>query len=460
MMEYSDDIVAISTPIGHSGIGVIRLSGPNVISITKKIFQPYKKGKDISKVPSHTLHYGKIVDGEKVIDEVMIAILKAPNTYTREDMVEIYCHGGPIPLQEILNLLIKNGARLAERGEFTKRAFLNGRIDLLQAESVLEIIYARSSKSLEVAIRKLEGESSNILKNLKNKTEKLRIYLEAVLDFPEDVSDMEKEEWMNSIKELTEETKTLLEKAERGEWLKGGYRVVLVGRPNVGKSSLFNALMREERVIVTPIPGTTRDYIEGELFLSGYLIRLFDTAGLREPKDEVEAIGIMKTEEIIRKANLILFLIDNSEGLKEEDLDLFERISKENINIVIVINKIDLNKKIRDEELERYFSEIPKVYISAHTKEGLENLEKIILSHIEKEESPDILFLNIYHQQQLKKVYEILNQSLEILKSPLWGMDVLAENLSEVERIFGSILGEEISYDIVDKIFENFCVGK
>jgi tRNA modification GTPase len=460
MMEYSDDIVAISTPIGHSGIGVIRLSGPNVISITKKIFQPYKKGKDISKVPSHTLHYGKIVDGEKVIDEVMIAILKAPNTYTREDMVEIYCHGGPIPLQEILNLLIKNGARLAERGEFTKRAFLNGRIDLLQAESVLEIIYARSSKSLEVAIRKLEGESSNILKNLKNKTEKLRIYLEAVLDFPEDVSDMEKEEWMNSIKELTEETKTLLEKAERGEWLKGGYRVVLVGRPNVGKSSLFNALMREERVIVTPIPGTTRDYIEGELFLSGYLIRLFDTAGLREPKDEVEAIGIMKTEEIIRKANLILFLIDNSEGLKEEDLDLFERISKENINIVIVINKIDLNKKIRDEELERYFSEIPKVYISTHTKEGLENLEKIILSYIEKEESPDILFLNIYHQQQLKKVYEILNQSLEILKSPLWGMDVLAENLSEVERIFGSILGEEISYDIVDKIFENFCVGK
>jgi tRNA modification GTPase len=460
MMEYSDDIVAISTPIGHSGIGVIRLSGPNVISITKKIFQPYKKGKDISKVPSHTLHYGKIVDGEKVIDEVMIAILKAPNTYTREDMVEIYCHGGPIPLQEILNLLIKNGARLAERGEFTKRAFLNGRIDLLQAESVLEIIYARSSKSLEVAIRKLEGESSNILKNLKNKTEKLRIYLEAVLDFPEDVSDIEKEEWMNSIKELTEETKTLLEKAERGEWLKGGYRVVLVGRPNVGKSSLFNALMREERVIVTPIPGTTRDYIEGELFLSGYLIRLFDTAGLREPKDEVEAIGIMKTEEIIRKANLILFLIDNSEGLKEEDLDLFERISKENINIVIVINKIDLNKKIRDEELERYFSEIPKVYISTHTKEGLENLEKIILSYIEKEESPDILFLNIYHQQQLKKVYEILNQSLEILKSPLWGMDVLAENLSEVERIFGSILGEEISYDIVDKIFENFCVGK
>jgi len=460
MMEYSDDIVAISTPIGHSGIGVIRLSGPNVISITKKIFQPYKKGKDISKVPSHTLHYGKIVDGEKVIDEVMIAILKAPNTYTREDMVEIYCHGGPIPLQEILNLLIKNGARLAERGEFTKRAFLNGRIDLLQAESVLEIIYARSSKSLEVAIRKLEGESSNILKNLKNKTEKLRIYLEAVLDFPEDVSDMEKEEWMNSIKELTKETKTLLEKAERGEWLKGGYRVVLVGRPNVGKSSLFNALMREERVIVTPIPGTTRDYIEGELFLSGYLIRLFDTAGLREPKDEVEAIGIMKTEEIIRKANLILFLIDNSEGLKEEDLELFERISKENINIVIVINKIDLNKKIRDEELERYFSEIPKVYISAYTKEGLENLEKIILSHVEKEESPDILFLNIYHQQQLKKVYEILNQSLEILKSPLWGMDVLAENLSEVERIFGSILGEEVSYDIVDKIFENFCVGK
>ena len=460
MMEYSDDIVAISTPIGHSGIGVIRLSGPNVISITKKIFQPYKKGKDISKVPSHTLHYGKIVDGEKVIDEVMIAILKAPNTYTREDMVEIYCHGGPIPLQEILNLLIKNGARLAERGEFTKRAFLNGRIDLLQAESVLEIIYARSSKSLEVAIRKLEGESSNILKNLKNKTEKLRIYLEAVLDFPEDVSDIEKEEWMNSIKELTKETKTLLEKAERGEWLKGGYRVVLVGRPNVGKSSLFNALMREERVIVTPIPGTTRDYIEGELFLSGYLIRLFDTAGLREPKDEVEAIGIMKTEEIIRKANLILFLIDNSEGLKEEDLELFERISKENINIVIVINKIDLNKKIRDEELERYFSEIPKVYISTHTKEGLENLEKIILSYIEKEESPDILFLNIYHQQQLKKVYEILNQSLEILKSPLWGMDVLAENLSEVERIFGSILGEEVSYDIVDKIFENFCVGK
>ncbi|MGB9856884.1 MAG: tRNA uridine-5-carboxymethylaminomethyl(34) synthesis GTPase MnmE [Dictyoglomaceae bacterium] len=460
MKEYlKDDIVAISTPLGHSGIGVIRLSGPNVISLIKEVFVPHKK-KDITKVPSHTLHYGKIVDGERVIDEVMIAILRAPHTYTKEDMVEIYAHGGPIPLQEILNLLIKKGARLAERGEFTKRAFLNGRVDLLQAEGVLEIIQARSSRSLEIAIKKLEGESSKILRKIKNKIENLRIYLEASLDFPEDVSELEKEGWINSLEELIKETKELIEKAERGDWLKGGYKVVLAGKPNVGKSSLFNALMREERVIVTPIPGTTRDYIEGELYLSGYLIRLFDTAGLREPRDEVEAIGIKKTQEVIKKANLILFLIDISEPLKDEDLELFRKIFEENIKIIIVLNKIDLERKIEEDELEKYFPKIPKVYISAYTKEGLDILEKIILDHIQEEESLDVLFFNTYHQEELKKAYDILTQSLEIIKNPYGGMDILAESLFDVEKIFGNILGEDVSIDIVDKIFENFCIGK
>ncbi|MEN2983609.1 MAG: tRNA uridine-5-carboxymethylaminomethyl(34) synthesis GTPase MnmE [Dictyoglomaceae bacterium] len=461
MNKYlSDDIVAISTPLGHSGIGVIRLSGPNVISIVKDIFIPFKKEKDISKVPSHTLHYGKISDGKRIIDEVMVAILKAPNTYTREDMVEIYAHGGPIPLQEILNLILNKGARLAERGEFTKRAFLNGRIDLLQAEGILDVIYARSSKSLDIAIRKLEGESSEILKEIKKEVERLRIYLEAVLDFPEDVSDLERKEWINSLKNLSEKVKNLIERAERGEWLKGGYRVVLVGRPNVGKSSLFNALMREERVIVTPIPGTTRDYIEGELILSGYLIRLFDTAGIREPKDEIEAIGIKKTQEIIKKANLILFLIDISEPLKREDEELFKEVYREDAKIILVLNKIDLEIKIKERELEEKFPNVPKIYISTLTRERLDLLEEIIVNHIKEEESLDVLFFNTYHLQELRKSYDLLTQSLDILEKPLWGMDVLAENLFEIEKIFGNILGEEVSIDIVDKIFENFCVGK
>ncbi len=461
MKRYlSDDIVAISTPLGHSGIGVIRLSGPNVISIVKDIFIPHKKGKDISKVPSHTLHYGKISNGERDIDEVMVAILRAPNTYTREDMVEIYAHGGPIPLQEIINLILSKGARLAERGEFTKRAFLNGRIDLLQAEGVLDIIYATSSKSLEIAVKKLEGESSKILKEIKTGTERLRIYLEASLDFPEDVSDLERKEWIVSIENLLEEIKNLIEKAERGEWIKRGYKIVFTGKPNVGKSSLFNALMREDRAIVTPIPGTTRDYIEGELILSGFLIRLFDTAGIREPKDEIEAIGVKKTQEIIKKANLILFLVDISEPLGKEDEELFKEIYREGINIILVLNKIDLGKKITEKELEEKFPNVPKVYLSTLTKEGLNLLEEMILNYIRKDESLDILFLNNYHLQELKKSYDLLNQSLEILKNPYWGMDVLAENLFEVEKALGNILGEEVSVDIVDKIFENFCVGK
>ncbi len=461
MKRYlSDDIVAISTPFGHSGIGVIRLSGPNVISIVKDIFIPHKKGKDISKVPSHTLHYGKISNGERDIDEVMVAILRGPNTYTREDMVEIYAHGGPIPLQEILNLLLSKGARLAERGEFTKRAFLNGRIDLLQAEGVLDIIYATSSKSLEIAVKKLEGESSKILKEIKTETERLRIYLEASLDFPEDVIDLERKEWIDSIENLLGQIKNLIEKAERGEWLKGGYKIVFTGKPNVGKSSLFNALMREDRAIVTPIPGTTRDYIEGELILSGFLIRLFDTAGIREPRDEIEAIGVKKTQEIIKKANLILFLVDISAPLEEEDEELFKEIYREGANIILVLNKVDLGKKITEKELEEKFPSIPKIYLSTLTKKGLNLLEEMILNYIKEDESLDILFLNNYHLQELKKSYDFLNQSLEILKSPYWGMDVLAENLFEVEKTFGNIVGEEVSIDIVDKIFENFCVGK
>ncbi|PMQ01920.1 MAG: tRNA uridine-5-carboxymethylaminomethyl(34) synthesis GTPase MnmE [Dictyoglomus sp. NZ13-RE01] len=461
MKKYlEDDIVAISTPLGHSGIGVVRLSGPNVISLLKKVFIPFKK-KDIEKVPSHTLHYGKIVDGERVIDEVMVAILRAPKTYTKEDMVEIYAHGSPLILREIVTLFQKLGARLADRGEFTKRAFLNGRIDLLQAEGVLDLIYARSNKVLDFALKKLEGDFSKRLKTLKDKIERVRIFLEAVLDFPEDVSDLEKEKWKDMIREISQDVKYLIEKSEKGEWLRGGYKIILVGRPNVGKSSLFNALMREERVIVSPYPGTTRDYIEGELILSGFIVKLYDTAGLREPKDEIEALGIEKTKELIHQANLIFFLIDNSEGVLLEDIRLYEQIKSINNKIVLVINKMDLPSKINEKEIREKFRDVMGIlHISTYTKEGLDKLEDFILSSIEKEELEDVIFLNIHHQTLLKSTYELLTESLEILNWSFGGYDIIAENLYEAEKLIGNILGEETSIDIVDKIFENFCVGK
>lgn len=453
-----DDIVAIATPLGFSAVGVIRLSGPNVINIVKRVFVP-KKNKDLEKVSSHTLHYGNIVYKNEIIDEVLVAVYKAPKSYTGENMVEIFAHGSPIILEEILKILVEEGARIAERGEFTKRAFLNGKIDLLQAESINEIIRAESKIALKRALSKLKGEVSKNLRELKSKVEHLRIYLEASIDFPEDVEEKEKEDWIRNIEEIKKEVSDLLEKAEKGDWIKERYRVILVGRPNVGKSSLFNALMREDRAIVTPIPGTTRDYIEGELYLSsGHLVKIYDTAGLGIPKDILDKMGMEKTEKILEKSNLILFVVDGSSEVSEEEINLFEKIRNyQNKEIILVINKVDLPQKI---ELSVFSEDVEKIFVSAKERIGIGDLEKAIERHITSQEVEDGIFLNVYHREKLKEIYQLCEEGIMVLINLPQSLDILGDILYDMDKAFGEILGEEVSLDVADKIFENFCVGK
>lgn len=454
----NDDIVAIATPLGYSAIGVIRLSGPNAIKIAKRIFVPSKKNKDLEKVSTHTLHYGTVVYNGELIDEVLLAIYKAPHSYTGENMVEIFTHGSPLILEEVLKILIREGARIAERGEFTKRAFLNGKIDLLQAESINEIIRAESKASLKTALSKLRGEISNSIKDLKSKIEYLRAYLEASIDFPEDVEEREWKEWLKDLNEIKKNIEEMLKKAEKGEWIKEGYRVILVGRPNVGKSSLFNALMKEDRAIVTPIPGTTRDYIEGELYLSGFLIKIYDTAGLGIPKDILDKLGMERTEKILESSNLILFVIDGSEVLTEEEINLYEKIKNyKNKRIIIVINKIDLPIKV---DLSVFSNEVEKVFVSAKSGEGISELERVLEKHITSRELEDVVFLNIYHRQELEKALTLCEEALKILKNTQHSLDVLASIFYDIEKALGNILGEEVSLDITDRIFSNFCIGK
>lgn len=454
----NDDIVAIATPLGYSAIGVIRLSGPNVIKIVKKIFIPSKKEKDLEKVSTHTLHYGNIIYNGELIDEVLIAVYKAPHSYTGENMVEIFTHGSPLILEELLRILIKEGARIAERGEFTKRAFLNGKIDLLQAESINEIIRAESKIALKTALSKLRGEISNSIKNLKSRIEYLRAYLEASIDFPEDVEEREIKKWQEDLQEIKKSIEDILNKAERGDWIKEGYRVILVGRPNVGKSSLFNALMKEDRAIVTPIPGTTRDYIEGELYLSGFLLKVYDTAGLGIPKDIIDKLGMEKTQKILESSNLILFVVDGSEKLTDEEINLYEKIKNyENKRMILVVNKIDLPIKI---DLSIFPEEVEKVFVSAKSGEGISELEKVLEKYITSVELEDVIFLNIYHREELRKILKYSEEGLKVLTEMPQALDILAGFLYDMEKSLGNILGEEVSWDIADRIFSNFCVGK
>lgn len=297
------------------------------------------------------------------------------------------------------------------------------------------------------------------LRELKFKVEHLRIYLEASIDFPEDVEEREREDWLRRLEEIRREVSYLLEKAEKGDWIKEGYRIILVGRPNVGKSSLFNALMKEDRAIVTPIPGTTRDYIEGELYLSsGHLVKIYDTAGLGIPKDILDKMGMEKTKKILEKSNLILFVVDGSSEVSEEEINLFEKIRNyQNKEIILVINKVDLPQKI---ELSVFSEDVEKIFVSAKEGIGIGDLEKAIERHIASQEVENGIFLNVYHREKLKEIYQLCEEGISVLINLPQSLDILGDILYDMEKAFGEILGEEVSLDIADKIFANFCVGK
>ena len=345
----NDTIVAISTTTGIGAISIIRLSGPESIDIINKVFT-----KDLSGVDSHTIHYGHIKDKEEIIDEVLVSIMRAPRTFTREDIIEINCHGGIAPTNKVLEVLLKNGARLAEPGEFTKRAFLNGRIDLLEAEATMDLISSASDKARKMSINTLTGETSNLIKDLRSDLVGIISNIEVNIDYPEyeDIEVLTNEKLLPSIKEFKKKLANIIKKSEDSKIVKEGIKVGIIGKPNVGKSSLLNSLLEEEKAIVTDIPGTTRDIVEGKLVLDGIILNIIDTAGIRETEDVVEKIGVERSLSIINSSDLVIFILNNNETLSEEEKELLKKL--EDKKKIIVVNKIDLESNLDKSLLNNY----------------------------------------------------------------------------------------------------------
>lgn len=457
-----DTIAAISTFPGEAGIGIVRISGDDALEIISKIFKPYK-AKDIKKVKSHTLHYGHIVDPEtqEIYDEVLVSIMKKPNTYTREDIVEINCHGGIVITSKILELVLKQGARLAEPGEFTKRAFLNGRIDLSQAEAVIDIITAKTMLANKYAQKQLAGYVGSRIKEMKDKIMGLLVHLLALIDFPEeDVEELERKEMLETAKEIVEDIDKLIVSSESGRIIREGLKTAIIGKPNVGKSSLLNALLKENRAIVTDIPGTTRDIIEEYINVKGIPIKLIDTAGIRDTDELVEKIGVERSKEVLAEADLILFVLDASRELSEEDYQIFDILTEK--NIIFVLNKIDLPKKIDESKLKSLIKDGIIIEVSTVERIGLEKLENAIYDLVLRGDinlREEEIIINSRHKEALinaKKYMESCVKAIEMGYSE----DLITIDLNAALDQLGKITGETATEDLINEIFERFCVGK
>ena len=450
----NDTIVAISTALGVGAISIVRLSGNEAIEIVNNCF----KGKDLTKVESHTINYGHIIDNKEVIDEVLVSIMKAPKTYTAEDVVEINCHGGIISTKRILETMLTHGARLAEPGEFTKRAFLNGRIDLVKSEAVMDIIDSKSEEANKLALSQLTGTTSNMIKKFRDKLKQLLASIEVNIDYPEyyDIEVVTKEKIEQELKVMKEDLKKVIKESKNSTLIKEGIKTVIIGRPNVGKSSILNKLLEQEKAIVTDIAGTTRDIVEGEIYLDGILLNIIDTAGIRSTEDIVEKLGVEKSLSMIDDADLVIVVLNNNESLTKEDEEILEKTKdKERI---IVINKNDLEKKINinSKELKNI------VYTNTNSTEGIKALkEKIIeLFQLENIKSKDYTYLTNARQISLaKKAYQSLHDAEEGLKNDL-PIDMIEIDLKETFDLLGEIIGETYSEEILDHLFANFCVGK
>ncbi|WP_170271802.1 tRNA uridine-5-carboxymethylaminomethyl(34) synthesis GTPase MnmE [Caldanaerobacter subterraneus] len=460
-MEF-DTIAAISTSPGEAGIGIVRISGDRALDIISRIFRPYKK-KDVKNVKTHTLHYGHIVDPDtgEVYDEVLVSIMKKPNTYTREDIVEINCHGGIVVTSKILELVLKQGARLAEPGEFTKRAFLNGRIDLSQAEAVIDIITAKTMLANKYAQKQLSGYLGQKMRKLKDRMMELLAHLLALIDFPEDdVDELERWQMLESAKEILKEIEKLIASAESGRIIREGLKTAIIGKPNVGKSSLLNALLKENRAIVTDIPGTTRDIIEEYLNVKGIPIRLIDTAGIRDTDELVEKIGVERSKEVLGEADLVLFVIDASRELSKEDYEIFDILTGK--NIIFVLNKIDLPKKIDEEELRNLTKDGIIVEVSTVKKIGLEKLEETIYNLVFKGNvtiGNEEIITNARHKEALINAKKYMESVVEAIEKS-YSEDLITIDLNSALNEIGKITGETATEDVIDQIFERFCVGK
>ncbi len=459
-INLEDTIAAISTPPGEGGIGIIRLSGPKAVSIAARMFRPLN-GLVFEEAKSHAVHLGHICDEQgNVIDQVLITIFRRPKSYTAEDVVEISGHGGLRVLQKILGFALSLGARHAEPGEFTRRAFLNGRLDLAQAEAVLDLIRAKTDRSLEVALRQLAGKLSNEVKMVKDELMKLYAHLEAYLDFPDEHLEVySSKEFQSKYKLVIERLERLVASFSKGEILREGALVIIVGRPNVGKSSLLNALLDRDRALVSEIPGTTRDILEESIELEGVWLRLVDTAGLWISSNPLEQAAMERTKRYFEEGDLFLWLLDASEGFSEGDGAIFKELKGK--KVIPVVNKIDTERKKDLSNLEKLVSRHEVCFLSAKTREGIENLEKKIVNSIFEGElgQESIMITRLRHKKALEASLDLLKKSFSTLLKKE-SIEFVALDLKQSLDALRELVGEVYSEDLLDVIFKEFCIGK
>ena len=447
-----DTIVAISTSLGVGAISIIRLSGEDSINIVNKIF----KGKNLTTVPTHTIHYGYIVDNNEIIDEVLVSIMRTPKTYTKENIVEINCHGGISTTNKVLELVLSNGARLAEPGEFTKRAFLNGRIDLVEADGIMNLISSKTETSRKMSINELSGKVSSLITGIRDDLIQIISNIEVNIDYPEyeDIEVLSNEKILPSIHKIKDTLIKTIKESENGRIINEGINVGIIGRPNVGKSSLLNSLIEEQKAIVTDIEGTTRDIVEGQIKLNGVLLNIIDTAGIRETDNIVEQIGVEKSYEIIDKSDLIIFLLNNNEPLTKEDLELYHKIK--NKTHIIVLNKTDLKQVI---DLTPIKEEVLKVSLLNNDASII--LDKIKeLFNLEKLETSDLTYLsNARSISLLKKSLNNISNAIDNINNndPI---DIVELELKDAWSTLGEIIGETYTDELLDELFSRFCLGK
>lgn len=468
----SDTIAAIATAVSDSGIGIIRISGDDAIDIADKIYRSKKNNKRLKEVKSHTINYGFIVDASnnELIDEVMVAVMKSPNTYTKEDTVEIDCHGGILVMNRILENVLKNGCRLAEPGEFTKRAFLNGRIDLSKAEAVMDIIHSKNEFALKSSINQLKGAVSDKVKSLREDILYEIAFIESALDDPEHIS---LEGYHDKLEQksllISAELKKLIDSADNGKMLKDGINTVIVGKPNAGKSSLLNVLVGEDKAIVTSVAGTTRDVLEESIKLHGVGLNIIDTAGIRDTSDEVEKIGVEKARKYAGNADLVIYVVDSSVPLDENDEEIIKLIADK--KIIVLLNKTDLDSKVSQEDIYEVFSNVIEAYdkkditvIKTSTKEniGIDEFELSIKNMFFNGKiavNDEIYITSQRHKEALIEAYDsmqlVLSSLADYMPEDFYSIDLMSAYAS-----LGRIIGEEVGEDLVNEIFSKFCMGK
>lgn len=461
LMSLDDTIVAISTAIGEGGIGIVRMSGENALNILNRVFKNINN-RDTMEMKSFTMRYGHIIDDEsnETVDEVIVSYMKAPNTYTKEDVVEVNCHGGVVAVRRILALLIKKGARLAEPGEFTKRAFLNGRIDLSQAEAVIDLIRAKTEESMKIALEQSDGKLSKQVKILMKELLGMLAHVEAAVSFPEDdIESIVNDEMVQKGKNIKMEIESLIQNANTGRILREGLNTIIVGKPNVGKSSLLNELLQEKRAIVTDIPGTTRDVIEEYINIRGIPVKLVDTAGIRSTHDVVESIGVEKSKEYIEKSDLVIFMVDNSRPIEDEDEEIIKMLTGR--KIIVVVNKVDIPGIADIEYLKSKLNNSPLIFTSLSTKNGVDLIkdkiaDMVFEGHIK---TKDISVTNVRHQDALIKAGESVQRGIDTILSGL-PLDFAGIEFKDAYLKLGEITGDTVEEDIIDRIFADFCIGK